>query len=109
MIAAGRCRAAGLLGEAKHVVVSSPESVELESQQKEQREAREKAEKDGERSDIASRTGIDPLTGLPKVYTQYQIDHVLSADDYKRAKIGGGVVSTFTDHFNNLSKQREGQ
>lgn len=105
--AIARLRLYHCLGEVAHIVVSPRESVEKEAQEQEAREAQRQAQQDVEAADTASRTGIDPLTGEPKVYTKTEVKR-MSADDYKKARIGGTVLPTFTDVFS-ASEQREGR
>ena len=74
----GRCRLANLLEEVKHVVVSSQESVELESQQAEQREKAAQDQRDIEAADIASRTDR-----YGEVFTARQIE-AMPSDTYRK-------------------------
>ena len=83
-----------LLDTPAHIFIA-PERAKENYFEAEERRHREKAEQEAE---IASRTGIDPLTGGSRVYTKTEIRR-MSGDDFKKAQIGGTVLPTFTDVF----------
>jgi hypothetical protein len=89
-----RCRWANLLQEVEHIYHPMPEPTENYMEA----EARRQREEAARQAEIASRTGIDPATGLPRIYTAREI-YLMSGDDLRRAQIGGKVRSTFTDVF----------
>ena len=61
-------------------------------------------EREAQRKDEQGRTGVDPVTGLPKTYTAREIRN-MSADQFKRAFFSG-IAPTFRDLFIALSGNR---